>query len=1402
MTKIRKIVSMICILLLLFSSISVIQQQKVNAEPETTDENIQNSEWIEIKNYDGNSASAEDYWTNAGKLDLLSMYNEAYGLTGKMEYKYNNIPATKLSDTTVKVTSVSGWLDSWSNNIRLTNYMENLISKEDYTGTIVVNSTRASTGLFRILINGDNIDVPLEEGDNTIDIAEFSFNDSSKDICFELDGLEIGTEITIKDVQFNATNPDWIEVPNDKETNVGQWQLYAKTSEDSDSYQYGALSYKMINDGTALSDVLVKVRSSSGQHDSKAALMTLSDYCKEKLEDGYIYDVSVEYYSSKKTGVNISGDKKTVLLEIAGNYFRIPLEKCNEGETKTISFKEGLTFRNVGEDNYCDVIFNLDEVDKGTELYIKDISFEKVKEAPTQEETTQKQTYEETTTLENPATQETKTPYVPKGNNIELNNWSFYQAGNYRPDEEQYGNAGYINSVSMANTNEELTGWLRSDNYTGQTQTASDINNGFTLDIETNGWDADWYSSPFRIKPFSIQAHMNNIGIIKNHSYTIRFKAKASKHKYVALNLSDYYDNIVMQDNSIKTKIIDLYSDYREYEIQFTNTNDLDRFNFNMRLGAFQHGSNDGKVYDEDGNDISSSVQQEVCWNGTVDVKDFEIIDNDSSTSEETTVESTQESTTEEETTAEQSTQIIPGPDDLDYMYYDEFGYPDRSKIRLVWGYSPSDYDYIDECDLYVDGEFFTHYSRINYEVGFEGPNYISLYDLGEGVHTLTIKTYGCNMASEQHSGYSETEVSNPITIYVDYSTINWDYIVEDDDSVTITDYIGNEEDVNVPSIIAGKTVKKIGSNISDGIKKITIPSTVTEIGDSAFIYSNSLKEVKLSDGLKKIGECAFSNCINLEKVEIPNSVEEIGDSAFSCCESIERIELPSSLNSISNDLFYGCISLSEVVINDNVTSIGMYSFGGCDNLKTITLPNNLETIGDYAFDSCFKLETITIPNDVESISCGAFQSCENLKTVHLSNRLKNIEESAFAYCSSLSNISLPDGLNSIGDYAFEECTKLNAFTIPSSVTNIDENALCNMLIDKNQFINNSILDAEENNFWGAYLYDTLIGNMYIDGHILVKYIGEDETEVEIPDCITEIGESAFSYANDLETINIPNRVTKLGEWSFANCEKLKKVTLPNNITTIPAGIFSDCHSLNEIVIPNGVTIIDDGAFAWCSELRTITIPQSVITIGNNAFEGCGLEYVDIPNSVVNIGDFSFSYCKNLVSVTLPNTMTSIPEGMFAGCSELSDITIPNSVTTINESAFSYCESLEAIIIPENVVNIGEYAFSVICIENNRFINNSSLNAEDNNYWGALVYDTFIDDFYIRDNQIIKYVGDGEAFSCTIPDGIIRIKKDAFTSSSLDEIIIPESVIDIEEDAFYDWYNLTIKAKLGFRTWI
>ncbi len=209
-------------------------------------------------------------------------------------------------------------------------------------------------------------------------------------------------------------------------------------------------------------------------------------------------------------------------------------------------------------------------------------------------------------------------------------------------------------------------------------------------------------------------------------------------------------------------------------------------------------------------------------------------------------------------------------------------------------------------------------------------------------------------------------------------------YETREDGTLIITRYKGTRTVVEVPEKIGKSTVTAIGnrafstgqarlkfeqSEARRNITKITLPETVTEIGEGAFFDCFELREVNIPRGVKEIKANTFAACKSLSELDIPEGVKSIGDSAFSNCQALSKINLP-----------------------DGIPEICDYMLSGCMSLKTITLPKSIEKIGKWAFRDCKALETLEIPDGVTEVNILAFADCMGLKTIILPASIKKMK--------------------------------------------------------------------------------------------------------------------------------------------------------------------------------------------------------------------------------------------------------------------------------------------------------------------------------------------------------------------------------------------------------------------------
>ena len=560
------------------------------------------------------------------------------------------------------------------------------------------------------------------------------------------------------------------------------------------------------------------------------------------------------------------------------------------------------------------------------------------------------------------------------------------------------------------------------------------------------------------------------------------------------------------------------------------------------------------------------------------------------------------------------------------------------------------------------------------------------------------------------------------------------------------------------------------------GLTSVTIPNSVTSIGNYAFHNCSGLTSVTIPNSVTTIGISAFSGCRGLTSVTIPNSVTSIGSYAFSNCTGLTSVTIPNSVTSIGSSAFsnvrhieyygsatgspWGAISMNGVTEGDFVYSdatkhnlVGYVGNGG-----NVIIPSNVETIGNKTFYGCSGLISVTIGNSVTSIGSSAFSGCTSLTSVTIPNSVTSIGSSAFEGCTSLTSITIGSGVTSIGSYAFNGCSGLISVTIPNSVTSI--------------------------------------GNSAFEGCTGL-------TSVTIPNSVTSIGSSAFSGCTGLTSVTIGSGVTSIGSYAFNGCTSLTSVTIPDGVTSIGESAFRDCTSLTYVTIGSGVTSIGSSAFYNCTSLTSVTIPNSVTSIGYSAFRNCtGLTSVTIGNSVTSITNYAFSGCTSLTSTIYTGTIVQwcgisfgessanplyYSHSLTIGGTEITNLVIPNGVTEIKQYAFYNCTGLTSVTIPNSVTSIGYSAFS-----NVRHI--EYYGSATGSPWGALSMNGVTEgDFVYSDatkRNLIGYVGNGG--NVIIPSNVETIgNKTFYGCTGLTSITIGSGVTSIGSSAFRDCTSLT-----------
>ena len=409
----------------------------------------------------------------------------------------------------------------------------------------------------------------------------------------------------------------------------------------------------------------------------------------------------------------------------------------------------------------------------------------------------------------------------------------------------------------------------------------------------------------------------------------------------------------------------------------------------------------------------------------------------------------------------------------------------------------------------------------------------------------------------------------------------------------------------SLTSVTLGDCVKSMSGSVFYGcssLSSITIPSGVTTIGSNCFGYCRSLETINLPSGITSIGNSAFQDCA-IRNIALPNALETIGSNAFDNCENLTNVNIPSGVTTLNN-LFNGCSSLSAVTGCENVSNIVSGAFQGVSALQNFAIPSGITVINDNTFNGCTNLRNVDIPSGVTSIGVNAFTNCSSMTTLIIPNNVITIGNGAFSGCS---------GLNSI---------LIGRATPPTIGTNVFNGSNCLIYVPQASY--DLYMNAEN---WSTYrdrIFATgmdykamLIGGttkiIECNGNTTLAQseVGTNNAEtINIGNCVTAIGDSAFTSSNSIKTVSIPSGVTSIGNYAFCKYRStLKTVSGLQGVETIGDYAFQYCSGLTSISFSDSLTSI--GGFAFCgTSLTTIVVPSGVTEIKWGAFQSGALTSV------------------------------------------------------------------------------------------------------------------------------------------------------------------------------------------------
>lgn len=485
--------------------------------------------------------------------------------------------------------------------------------------------------------------------------------------------------------------------------------------------------------------------------------------------------------------------------------------------------------------------------------------------------------------------------------------------------------------------------------------------------------------------------------------------------------------------------------------------------------------------------------------------------------------------------------------------------------------------------------------------------------------------------------------------------------------------------------------------------KIIEFSEGITAIGNYAFCYSSALESVTIPDTVTVLGEGVFYNCENLKTAILPAGVTVLPKSFFSVCPSLENVTLGAATTEIAANAFYKCTALETIDFPATLVKIGESAFSQCTALASLTFPEGITSIADRAFYACEELAEVNFPSTLLTIGDSAFASCICITEVVLPDGITDIPANTFNGCSSIESVKLPANLYSVGEGAFKVCPELKSIEFPVSIDIIGKEAFG--YGKRGALVNNFKISGYSNTVARVYA-ESLDFEFESLGYRTKGACGESvewEYNEETKTLIVTGSGNTFGYAptdfvphNNIpyENIEISADITGFGDYVFFNAPAVK-FTLLEKVDTIGEKAIGYCYDAEGNVVLREGTVIEG---------YSGRAPEKYAVENNITFLSLG-KFIETEGKLGD--DITWAYDKETKALTISGTGATYDytadELPYFYDYEIESIKVSDGITVIGNYAFCTSIAYNEIELGKDIVRIGEKAIGFV----------KSINTED-----------------------------------------------------------------------------------------
>ena len=535
------------------------------------------------------------------------------------------------------------------------------------------------------------------------------------------------------------------------------------------------------------------------------------------------------------------------------------------------------------------------------------------------------------------------------------------------------------------------------------------------------------------------------------------------------------------------------------------------------------------------------------------------------------------------------------------------------------------------------------------------------------------------------------------------------------------------------------KTINDITYYYATGDKTALLVSTTTTAKDVVIPDSFMVDGVYYK--VIAIKESVFKDKTSIESLTLPSTLTQIGDNAFDGCKNIavvtSKIKEPFTISDNVFSAYTAALYVPENSrakyqtapgwknfanifegVQDEVTLDGMtYIYATGD--KTATLIKTTLSEKDVTIPGSFKIGDVTYK--VTAIDKSVFKDNKSLVNLKISENVKTIGACAFQGCSGLKRLELPSTLTDIGEKAFDGCKNLaHVCSQIKAPFDIDDNVFskysATLYVPDGTSGLYQARDGWKNftNIMEGYFVEEKV---FDDMTFICLKNGEGET-LTTTATLTKASTSTsdVTIPSSFEIDKVTYLVTKIGKSAFSGNSKIKNLTLSENIKAIEENAFADCTNLEMItsMIKEPFDINPNVFYSY--DMATLYVPDNTRSkyltktgwknfatilegVRNETTTGDGMTYyyatgdktATLIKAKVSDKDVTVRGTFKLGDVTY--TVTAIDNAVFKDNKSIVNLKIEENIKTIGANAFQNCANLEKVELPSTLKAIGESAF-------------------------------------------------------------------------------------------------------------